>query len=114
MTIDYKSIGEKVRASRVQRGMRQWQLAEKTGMSDVYISYIETGTKRPSLDAILKIAMVLGIFIDSLVCDDWLARLPKGYREIAELLADCNIDECERILRVASAYKALVIGQQVG
>jgi transcriptional regulator with XRE-family HTH domain len=108
MTIDYKNIGKRVRANRIQQRMTQAELAEKTGMSDVYISNIERGAKRTSLDALLKIVYVLEISLDSLVLDDSSFRLPKGYREFWELLADCDINERTKILRTASAYKKVL------
>ena len=108
MTVDFKSIGKRVKVSRIQRRMTQAELAEKTGMSDVYISRIETGVRSPSLGSLIKIAIVLEISLDSLVIDDSLARLPKGYREFWELLADCNIEERELILKTALAYKKVL------
>ena len=77
-------------------------------MSDVYISRIETGVRSPSLGSLIKIAVVLDVSLDSLVLDDSPARLPRGYREFADLLADCDIDERELILKTASAYKKVL------
>ena len=108
MTVDYMSIGKKIKASRALRHMTQAELAERVGFSDVYISYIENGKKRTSLDAILKIVNALGISLDSLVYDDLPERLPKGYREFADLLADCDIYERDQILKTASAYKKML------
>jgi transcriptional regulator with XRE-family HTH domain len=105
MTVDFKSIGKRVKASRKQCNMTQAELAEKTGMSDVFISRIETGDRRASLGSLIKIAIILEISLDSLVLDDSLARLPKGYREFWELLADCDINERTMILKTATAYK---------
>jgi transcriptional regulator with XRE-family HTH domain len=114
MTIDFKPIGKRVRANRTNHRMTQAELAEKTGMSDVYISRIETGVRSPSLSALLKIAIVLEISLDSLVLDDSLARLPKGYREFWELLADCDINERTMILKTATAYKKVLRKEQKG
>ena len=108
MDVDFKGIGKKIKAVRTQSQMTQAELAERTGMSDVYISYIETGTKRASLNAILKIVYVFKISLDSLVYDDLPARLPTIYREFAELLADCDSVEREQILKTASAYKKVL------
>jgi transcriptional regulator with XRE-family HTH domain len=62
-------------------------LAEKTGMSDVYISRIETGVRSPSLESLLKIILVLDISLDSLVLDELRTQIPKIYRDFAELLS---------------------------
>ena len=108
MTIDYKSIGRKIKAHRTKHRMTQAELAEKTGMSDVYISNIETGQKRTSLDALLKIIYVLNISLDSVVLESSAVRLPKALSGFEELLSDCDIDECELILKTASAYKKIL------
>ena len=108
MTIDYKSIGKRVKASRILRQMTQAELAEKTGMSDVYISRIETGVRSPSLSSLLKIALVLSISLDSLVLDAPHARLPKEYHDFAELLADCDAIERVQILENTHAFKMVL------
>jgi transcriptional regulator with XRE-family HTH domain len=108
MNVNYENIGKKIRAYRIQRHMTQAELAEKTGLSDVYISYIENGVKRVSLNALLKIVYVFDISLDSLVYDDSPARLPKGYREFAELFADCDIHEREQILKTALDFKEMI------
>ena len=105
MIVDFKNIGKRVKASRIQRHMTQAELAEKTGMSDVYISRIESGVRSPSLVSLLKIALVFGISLNSLVEDDSISSLPKGYREFWELLADCDINERTKILEIVLAYK---------
>ena len=112
MTVDYKSIGRKIKANRIQRRMTQAELAEKTGMSDVYISYIENGIKRTSLDAILKIVYVLNISLDSLILEGSTMRLPKALSDFSELLTGCDIEECEWILKTASAYKKMLMTER--
>jgi predicted enzyme involved in methoxymalonyl-ACP biosynthesis len=64
--------------------------------------------KRASLKVIFKIACSFNISLDSLVFDDSPVRLPKGYREFAELLADCNIGERKEILKNAADYKRMI------
>jgi transcriptional regulator with XRE-family HTH domain len=88
--------------------MTQAELAEKTGMSDVYISRIETGSRSPSLGSLLKITYAFGITLDSLVLDASSVSLPKEYRGFAELLTDCDAVERERILENAHAFKMVL------
>ena len=108
MTIDYKIIGKRVKSSRQRRSMTQAELAERTEMSDVYISRIETGNRSPSLDALLKIAKVLDINLDSLVHGNTTVRFPKDYRDLAGLLSDCNDSERKQILENASTFKLML------
>ena len=67
MNINYKSIGERVRAFRRQKGMTQEQLAEFAALTSVSISFIETGKKNPSLSSVLKIAFVFEITTEELL-----------------------------------------------
>jgi len=50
-----------IRYFRKLKGLTQEMLAEKVEVSTVYISYIERGTKVPSLDLLGKIADALAI-----------------------------------------------------
>lgn len=108
MIVDFKTIGKRIKATRTQQRMTQADLAERTGFSNVYISYIEAGEKRASLDALLRIANELDLSLDSLVFDGTPGR-PLGIcHEFTELLADCDVDEREQILKTASAHKKML------
>jgi transcriptional regulator with XRE-family HTH domain len=111
MEIDYGSIGLKVRKSRKHRGMTQEKLAESAGLSNVYISRIETGERSPSLSSLLKIAYSLDISLESLVDESPpCPSLPDEYRDFVELLADCNANERAQILMKATAVKKMLRG----
>jgi len=56
-----KNIGKSLRYYRKQKGFSQYELAERTNVSQSYISEIERGMKVPSLETIEEIAEVLGI-----------------------------------------------------
>lgn len=49
-----------LRAIRKKRGMTLKQLGDLTGLSESYISLIETMERRPSVDAAKRIAKALG------------------------------------------------------
>jgi transcriptional regulator with XRE-family HTH domain len=104
MTVDFEIIGKRIKAFRKQQNMTQADLADKSGLTNVYISYVETGKKGVSLEALMKIANALGLSSTSPLLDDLPARLPKAYRQIMELLVDCCIDELEQIRIFLSDY----------
>ena len=66
-TIDYKLIGRRIRENRLLANYSQEQLAWEAGLSATYISYIESGTKKPSLESLVSICNVLGITVDKLL-----------------------------------------------
>jgi transcriptional regulator with XRE-family HTH domain len=63
-----KSLGEKIRHLRKQKGYTQEKLAELTGSSQHYIWELENKSPpRPSADKISKIAAILGVTAEFLV-----------------------------------------------
>jgi len=62
-------LGETVRAERHKAEFSQEKLAEKAGLSTVFISRIERGRESPSVDSLVKIAKALGIQVRDLVAD---------------------------------------------
>lgn len=61
-------LGEAVRDKRKEVGFSQEKLAERAGLSTVFISRIERGIESPSVDNLLKVAKALGLKVADLVC----------------------------------------------
>lgn len=62
-------VGQRIRERRKELKMRQDELAEKTGISRVTISRIETGDDlNMTAFTAVRIAEVLGISLDYLLC----------------------------------------------
>lgn len=59
MNIDYKLIGERIKKSRKSRAMTQEQLAEKLDVSIGYVSQVERGITKISLDLLGAISTIL-------------------------------------------------------
>ena len=65
--LDYYVIGSRVRHYRLQRGITQETLAFQVNSSAAYISRIERGQKKPSLEKLFEIAEVLHVTINDFV-----------------------------------------------
>lgn len=50
-----------IRRIRNEQNMTQFELAEKAGLADKYIGYIETGRQWGSIETLLKLANALGV-----------------------------------------------------
>ena len=92
MTTD--SIGRNIRKYRMEKKMRQEDLAEKTGLSANYIGMLERGEKLPALDTFISILNALGITADAVLCD----VLENGYTVKNSLINDKlqSLPESER------------------
>lgn len=69
MALDYVKIGHRVKVSRKGENLLQEALAEKCATTSRYLSDIENGKCKPSLDMLAKICVALDVSIDSLLYD---------------------------------------------
>lgn len=103
---DYKLIGIKIRERRSDKNMTQEMLAEKSDLSVSYISNVETGKKKISLTAILKICAALDISLNALLFgnQDYVAE-DTLTSDFDNLLKDCNRFEKQLIFEAARSEK---------
>ena len=60
------SIGKNIQKAREQAGLSQRELGERACISETFVSHVERGAKKPSVDTFAKIADVLGCSMDAL------------------------------------------------
>ena len=56
----------KLKMVRMQRGFRQFDVARQVGISEPYMSKLETGRKMPKGDLLCRIAEIIGVTEDDL------------------------------------------------
>lgn len=104
--VDYKDIGGRIRALRMERGMTQAQLAEAAGVGVTHISHVETGNGIPSLQTFLDIVNALGCSADELLCIEVDKARPIYESWLNDQLADCSRQEVKLISDVVLGLKA--------
>ena len=108
MSLDYILLGERIQEIRKIRGMKQYVLAEKAGLSSQYISQVETCRKQLSLPALLKISEALNVTADRLLFGNQ-QEMPFDYMtEFSELLEGCGVYEKHFIYEIAAESKRLL------
>jgi XRE family transcriptional regulator of biofilm formation len=66
-----KEFGKKLRALRNKRGMTLKELAAKIGLNaHGYISEVESGKKKPSIEFVLKVSRLFDVTTDELLKDE--------------------------------------------
>ena len=105
MTINYSLIGNRIKAARKAKGLSQSELSELIDKSVGYMSYIETGSKKPSLETLIQIANALDVTIDELLSDNLVAASPVSNTQINQLLSDCSAFEKSVILLSIKSIK---------
>lgn len=88
--------------------MTQEQLAEAADLSVPYISHIERGCKRASLEALVRVAGALGVTVDGLLSGVQPADRAAFLPDVEELLDDCSLRERRMLLEVVSAVKRVL------
>ena len=105
MTINYSLIGNRIKAARKAKGLSQSELSELIDKSVGYMSYIETGSKKPSLETLIQIANALDVTIDELLSDNISAASPVSNTQLNHLLADGSAYEKRVILLSVQSIK---------
>ena len=105
--LNYKSIGKRIRHYRKRRGYTQEQLGLSINTSGAYISNIERGVKKPSLDNLVSIAETLDITVNDMIMPmhDELTQ-----RKIDDLLTHCP--PLERARLEANFHEIITILKQ--
>ena len=105
MSIDYRSIGRRIKAARTRLDMTQERLAEQVNLSPSHLSNIETGTTKVSLPTIVKLANALQVSVDSLLADSVVQSKAVFEEDIQTILSDCDDYEIRVIADIAAATK---------
>lgn len=67
--MDFGSIGKNIRKFRLEKKLRQEDLAERSGLSANYVGMVERGEKIPSLETFIGIINALGVSADMVLTD---------------------------------------------
>ena len=76
-------------------------------VSNIHISYLEAGTKAPSLELLILIANALDVSADDLLVDNLTHTSSAVGQELHVLLQNCNHDEKEMLIRILVFMKEL-------
>lgn len=101
MTVDYREIGKNIKAYRIQRNLKQLQLAELVGVTDQHISHVECGRTKVSLPTLLRISKVLSVDIYALLGSNTISQHDVALdSEFAALVKNMNPHQKELCLYV--------------
>lgn len=66
---DLVALGAAIRAARLNRGISQEELAERSAVDRSYMSSIERGAQNPGIVSILRVTRALGVTAAELFAD---------------------------------------------
>ncbi|QDR82593.1 transcriptional regulator, y4mF family [Sporomusa termitida] len=112
MYVDYNAIGQRIKKIRKQKRLTQEKVAESLEVSTVYISQVENGKTKLSLEMLVRLASLLdtepgyfltGIFYHS---QDYLKA------DIAQLLRECPPEKLQLIMDVVKLITKYKVSPQ--
>ena len=107
MNVDYKLIGERIQKTRKSRGMTQEILAEKLDVSIGYVSQVERGITKISLDLLGAISTVLDCDVASLISGSATNSEIYLNSEIIEEVSRLNSKQKKYILNIIKLTKEI-------
>jgi transcriptional regulator with XRE-family HTH domain len=105
-------LGAAIRAERVTAGLSLRDLAERTKVSNAYLSQIERGLHEPSLSVLSAIARALDVSLEALLARAGVLAAAEGGRAPvrdteAAIIGDPELSEPQRIA-LLSVYRSFV------
>lgn len=110
MTIDYSAVGKRIALLRKKRGMTQEQLAEKSDLSNIYISHIENSRSIPSLETLMKLCDALAVTPDQVLLGTKQDTADYLQSDIQRKLLHCTPTE----RRLVSGFIDLLLQERKG
>ena len=108
MILDNKLIGKRIKELRCLNYISQMELAEKSDISDTYLSLIESGKKRVSLETLIKVAHALDTSADTLLTGNLKIDRGNYESELADIMKDCSHYEKRVIYEVIRSLKDIL------
>lgn len=86
-------FGARLRELRTRKGISLQRLADEIGVLRNYVSQLESGDKMPSMDTFIRIANILEVTADELLCDYLVAENRIVSAKIQDEIATLNKDQ---------------------
>lgn len=107
--VNFKKVGERIRAAREAKRLTQAELGELCGCSNNHLSHLETGQSKPSLTMLLRLSNALEKDLNYFILDTpYVAPEAVINSEIADKLALCDTT----LLVTINAMIDLLLNQQ--
>ena len=100
MAIDYQIIGRRLQDSRKAQNMTQEALAEQVGITVVYLSKVENGRVRPTLELLDSLCDKLRLNLATLLTGVQIQEDSYANERVVALLRSCSPDIKEAALDI--------------
>jgi Helix-turn-helix. len=103
--IDYYNIGKKIRILRQEKSLTQLQLAELADMSTNYLSHIENGLSKLSLQSLIQLINALDTTPNRILYNVTLNKKSNTIEEIQMSIQNLDLIQLELLLMYIDSLK---------
>ena len=100
MAIDYQTIGRRLQDGRKAQKLTQEALAEQVGITAVYLSKVENGRVRPTLELLDSLCDTMGLNLSMLLTGVQIQEDSYANERVVTLFRSCAPDVKEAALDV--------------
>jgi transcriptional regulator with XRE-family HTH domain len=100
----FKRLGKRLKDARRAKGWTQQELAERTGLTAAFLSYLENGSRSGSLESLVKLAEALSLEPESLMGGKGLKE-PKAGKFPSLSLEGLTVGDSEVVRKVARSLR---------
>ena len=113
MKVNYVLLGLRIKENRQLKNLTQEELAELIELTPGYMSLIETGKKKASLETLLSICNALNVTLNELLTGNQILLDIDYNREIAELMSGCNEYERRMLFEIMRTVRSVLINNRI-
>ena len=113
MKVNYVLLGLRIKENRQLKNLTQEELAELIELTPGYMSLIETGRKKASLETLLSISNALNVTLNELLTGNQILLDIDYNREIAELMSGCNEYERRMLFEIMRTARSVLINNRI-
>lgn len=105
--INYIEIGKRIKESRLAKELTQQKIAEELGVSDEYVSKIETGKAKISLTRLAQLSILLDTPIEKLITGVVSKSTDYKISEVTKVFEELSAQEKDFIIAMIEQVKLL-------
>jgi len=91
--VDYREVGDRIRAEREKFGITREKFAETLSLSPFFVGQIERGERKMSISTLINVSECLRISIDYLIFGE--IHKEEEYNSLQSLISKCSSSEAQ-------------------
>ena len=93
-------VGMVIKKYRKEKGYTQFQMAEKIGVSEFYISALETGSRKPGRETLIKLSNEMDMPIEALLELETEQSIKFASEALYNKIKTLSVEQQKKVIRI--------------